>query len=87
MAKKREKSAADEAREGYLLNRWVSSIQERDAIMVPAPGSSLPGAPATGFPPPGMEFHNPLLFAYLNGKHPLIIFQVLLPYRYKPYVV
>ncbi|KAL5969668.1 Kinesin-like protein KIF13A [Taenia solium] len=63
LAKKREKEAVDEAKEGYLLNRWVSSILERDAILVPAPGSSLPGAPATETPPPGLEQHTPLVFA------------------------
>lgn len=68
MAKKREKEAVDEAKEGYLLNRWVSSILERDAILVPAPGSSLPGAPATEVPPPGLEQHTPLVFADLGGK-------------------
>lgn len=63
MAKKREKDAGDEAKEGYLLNRWVSSIQERDAILVPAPGSGLPGAAATEAPPLGLEQHTPLIFA------------------------
>ncbi|KAL5104500.1 hypothetical protein TcWFU_007168 [Taenia crassiceps] len=66
LAKKREKEAVDEAKEGYLLNRWVSSILERDAILVPAPGSSLPGAPATENPPPGLEQHTPLVFADLG---------------------
>lgn len=75
LAKKREKDASDEAKEGYLLNRWVSSIQERDAILVPAPGSSLPGAPATEIPPPGVEQHTPLIFADIDGvtdKHPVV---------------
>ncbi|KAM3173851.1 hypothetical protein ACTXT7_011744 [Hymenolepis weldensis] len=67
LAKKREKDAGDEAKEGYLLNRWVSSIQERDAVLVPAPGSSLPGAPATEIPPPGVEQHTPLIFADIDG--------------------
>ncbi|VDD77987.1 unnamed protein product [Mesocestoides corti] len=74
LARKQEKDSSDEANEGYLLNRWVSSIQERDAILVPAPGSSLPGAPATDTPPPGMEQHNPLIFADLDdapGKTPM----------------
>nr|CDS26109.1 kinesin [Hymenolepis microstoma] len=68
LAKKREKDAGDEAKEGYLLNRWVSSIQERDAILVPAPGSSLPGAPATEVPPLGVEQHTPLIFADIDGE-------------------
>ncbi|CDS39782.1 kinesin [Echinococcus multilocularis] len=68
LAKKREKKAADEAKEGYLLNRWVSSILERDAILVPAPGSNLPGATATEIPPPGLEQHTPLVFADLGDR-------------------
>uniref|UniRef100_A0A0R3TWU3 DUF3694 domain-containing protein n=1 Tax=Rodentolepis nana TaxID=102285 RepID=A0A0R3TWU3_RODNA len=75
LAKKREKDAGDEAKEGYLLNRWVSSIQERDAILVPAPGSSLPGAPATEIPPLGVEQHTPLIFADIDraaNKHLMV---------------
>nr|VZI47801.1 unnamed protein product [Spirometra erinaceieuropaei] len=68
LAKKEHKSSLDEAREGYLLNRWVSSIQERDAILVPPAGSGLPGAPASGNPPAGMEYHNSLLFVDLQSE-------------------
>ncbi|VDL89353.1 unnamed protein product [Schistocephalus solidus] len=68
LAKKEQKSSLDEAREGYLLNRWVSSIQERDAILVPPAGSGLPGAPASGNPPAGMEYHNSLLFVDLQSE-------------------
>ncbi|KAM7538128.1 hypothetical protein Aperf_G00000078047 [Anoplocephala perfoliata] len=75
LAKKREKDAGDEAKEGYLLNRWVSSIQERDAILVPPPGSSLPGAAATEIPPPGLEQHTPLIFADIDraANQPLMV--------------
>ncbi len=31
-------------RENILLDQWVSLTEERNAVLVPAPGSSIPGA-------------------------------------------
>jgi kinesin family protein 13 len=42
--------------------------EERNAVLVPAAGSQIPGAPADWTPPPGMEQHIPVIFLDLNGK-------------------
>lgn len=42
--------------------------EERNAVMVPAPGSGIPGAPADGESAPNMERHTPVLFLDLNGE-------------------
>ena len=41
--------------------------EERNAVMVPSPGSGIPGAPAEGESAPNMEKHTPVLFLDLNG--------------------
>lgn len=38
-----------------LVNQWVSLTEERNAVLVPAAGSGIPGAPAAWDPPSGME--------------------------------
>lgn len=50
-----------------LVNQWVSLTEERNAVLVPAPGSGIPGAPASWEPPSGMEPHVPVLFLDLNA--------------------
>ncbi|XP_071504445.1 kinesin-like protein KIF13A [Diadema antillarum] len=52
----------DTEREASLINQWVSLTEERNAVLVPAPESGVPGAPANWTPPPGMEAHIPVLF-------------------------
>eukprot|EP00057_Strongylocentrotus_purpuratus_P008261 XP_011662735.1 PREDICTED: kinesin-like protein KIF13A isoform X3 [Strongylocentrotus purpuratus] len=52
----------DNEREASLINQWVSLTEERNAVLVPAPESGVPGAPANWAPPPGMETHKPVLF-------------------------
>ncbi|XP_063959521.1 kinesin-like protein KIF13A isoform X2 [Lytechinus pictus] len=52
----------DTEREASLINQWVSLTEERNAVLVPAPESGVPGAPANWNPPAGMETHIPVLF-------------------------
>ncbi|XP_076868659.1 kinesin-like protein KIF13A isoform X2 [Brachyhypopomus gauderio] len=66
---KSEKSEEDVEREARLVEQWVGLTEERNAVLVPAPGSGIPGAPAQGVPPPGMEAHIPVLFLDLNADH------------------
>lgn len=41
-----EKKEADIDRERSLIDQWVCLTEERNAVLVPAVGSSIPGAPA-----------------------------------------
>ncbi|CAH2050780.1 unnamed protein product, partial [Iphiclides podalirius] len=61
------KSERDMEREQSLVEQWVSLTEERNAVLVPSPGSPIPGAPAAWSPPPGMEQHIPVLFLDLNA--------------------
>uniref|UniRef100_A0A8C7IQA7 Kinesin family member 13A n=1 Tax=Oncorhynchus kisutch TaxID=8019 RepID=A0A8C7IQA7_ONCKI len=65
---KQEKSEEDMEREARLVEQWVGLTEERNAVLVPAPGSGIPGAPAHWAPSAGMEAHFPVLFLDLNGK-------------------
>uniref|UniRef100_A0A4W6DMW7 Kinesin family member 13A n=1 Tax=Lates calcarifer TaxID=8187 RepID=A0A4W6DMW7_LATCA len=65
---KHEKSEEDIEREARLVEQWVGLTEERNAVLVPAPGSGIPGAPADWTPPAGMEAHIPVLFLDLNGE-------------------
>uniref|UniRef100_A0A8C4LPQ4 Kinesin family member 13A n=1 Tax=Equus asinus asinus TaxID=83772 RepID=A0A8C4LPQ4_EQUAS len=62
-----EKTEDDMEREARLVEQWVGLTEERNAVLVPAPGSGIPGAPADWIPPPGMETHIPVLFLDLNA--------------------
>ncbi|XP_024082800.1 kinesin-like protein KIF13A isoform X2 [Cimex lectularius] len=64
---KQGKSETDFEREQSLVEQWVSLTEERNAVMVPAAGSGIPGAPADWNPPIGMEPHIPVLFLDLNA--------------------
>ncbi|KAM9307981.1 kinesin-like protein KIF13A isoform 2-T2 [Gastrophryne carolinensis] len=64
---KQEKTEDDIEREARLVEQWVGLTEERNAVLVPAPGSSIPGAPANWTPPAGMETHIPVLFLDLNA--------------------
>ncbi|CAK1540259.1 unnamed protein product [Leptosia nina] len=61
------KSERDMEREQSLVEQWVSLTEERNAVLVPSPGSPIPGAPAAWNPPCGMEQHIPVLFLDLNA--------------------
>ncbi|XP_059051246.1 kinesin-like protein KIF13B isoform X2 [Achroia grisella] len=61
------KSERDMEREQSLVEQWVSLTEERNAVLVPSPGSPIPGAPAAWNPPAGMEQHIPVLFLDLNA--------------------
>lgn len=61
------KTEEERERELSLVHQWVSLTEERNAVLVPAPGSGIPGAPASWDPPAGMEPHVPVLFLDLNG--------------------
>lgn len=62
-----DKTEQDIEREQSLVDQWVSLTEERNAVLVPAAGSGIPGAPADWTPPSGMEPHIPVLFLDLNG--------------------
>ncbi|XP_060538071.1 kinesin-like protein KIF13A isoform X1 [Pantherophis guttatus] len=64
---KQEKTDDDIEREARLVEQWVGLTEERNAVLVPAPNSGIPGAPANWVPPPGMETHVPVLFLDLNA--------------------
>uniref|UniRef100_H3A1E4 Kinesin family member 13A n=1 Tax=Latimeria chalumnae TaxID=7897 RepID=H3A1E4_LATCH len=64
---KQEKTEDDVEREARLVEQWVGLTEERNAVLVPAPGSGIPGAPADWTSPPGMEAHVPVLFLDLNA--------------------
>ncbi|XP_050727701.1 kinesin-like protein KIF13A isoform X3 [Eriocheir sinensis] len=64
---KGDKNEVDAEREQSLVDQWVSLTEERNAVLVPAAGSSIPGAPADWDPPTGMEAHVPVLFLDLNA--------------------
>ncbi|XP_077382990.1 kinesin-like protein KIF13A isoform X2 [Festucalex cinctus] len=66
---KHEKSEEDVEREARLVEQWVGLTEERNAVLVPAPGSGIPGAPADWSPPAGMEAHIPVLFLDLNADN------------------
>lgn len=55
-------------REKSLIDQWVCLTEERNAVLVPAAGSGIPGAPADWTPPNGMETHVPVIFLDLNGE-------------------
>ncbi|KAG8510977.1 Kinesin-like protein KIF13A [Galemys pyrenaicus] len=67
VSNKKEKSEDDVEREARLVEQWVGLTEERNAVLVPAPGSGIPGAPADWIPPAGMETHIPVLFLDLNA--------------------
>uniref|UniRef100_A0A2K5KJH5 Kinesin family member 13A n=1 Tax=Cercocebus atys TaxID=9531 RepID=A0A2K5KJH5_CERAT len=67
VSNKTEKTDDDVEREAQLVEQWVGLTEERNAVLVPAPGSGIPGAPADWIPPPGMETHIPVLFLDLNA--------------------
>lgn len=62
-----DKTEQEREREQSLVDQWVNLTEERNAVLVPAPGSGIPGAPAIWTPPPGMEPYVPVLFLDLNG--------------------
>ncbi|CAL1677356.1 unnamed protein product [Lasius platythorax] len=64
---KQDKTEQDMEREQSLVDQWVSLTEERNAVLVPAAGSGIPGAPADWIPPAGMEPHIPVLFLDLNA--------------------
>uniref|UniRef100_A0A8C2XQS2 Kinesin family member 13A n=1 Tax=Cyclopterus lumpus TaxID=8103 RepID=A0A8C2XQS2_CYCLU len=66
---KQEKSEEDIEREARLVEQWVGLTEERNAVLVPAPGSGIPGAPADWNPPAGVEAHVPVLFLDLNADN------------------
>ncbi|XP_034249047.1 kinesin-like protein KIF13A isoform X2 [Thrips palmi] len=64
---KQDKTEEDVEREHSLVSQWVSLTEEQNAVLVPAAGSGIPGAPADWIPPSGMETHIPVLFLDLNA--------------------
>ncbi|XP_034018775.1 kinesin-like protein KIF13B isoform X2 [Thalassophryne amazonica] len=64
---KPDKSEDDVERESQLLECRLTLTEERNAVLVPAAGSGIPGAPAERVPVPGMETHIPVLFLDLSA--------------------
>lgn len=64
---KSAKTEAENEREQLLVDQCVFLTEEQEYVMVPAPGSGVPGAPADNEPPEGMEQHTPVLFLNLNS--------------------
>lgn len=67
LVNKEDKTEQEKEREQSLVHQWVSLTEERNAVLVPAAGSGIPGAPASWDPPAGMEPHVPVLFLDLNA--------------------
>ena len=65
--KKSEKTDAEKEREQLLVDQSVFLTEEQQFVMVPDPGSGVPGAPADNEPAEGMEQHSPVLFLDLNS--------------------
>ncbi|XP_069106121.1 kinesin-like protein KIF13A isoform X3 [Argopecten irradians] len=66
---KQDKSDSDIDRERALMDQWMSLTDERNAVMVPSPGSGIPGAPAESSSEDleDLEEHRPVLFLDLNA--------------------
>ncbi|XP_055939213.1 kinesin-like protein KIF13B isoform X2 [Argiope bruennichi] len=64
---KKDKTDQDIEREQSLIDQWVCLTEERNTVLVPAPKSGIPGAPADWDPPLGMEKHIPVIFLDLNA--------------------
>nr|XP_040017433.1 kinesin-like protein KIF13B isoform X2 [Gasterosteus aculeatus aculeatus] len=64
---KADKSEDDVERESQLLECRLTLTEERNAVLVPAAGSGIPGAPVQRVPAPGMETHIPVLFLDLSA--------------------
>ncbi|XP_045481473.1 kinesin-like protein KIF13A isoform X2 [Harmonia axyridis] len=67
LLEKPDKSEQDLEREQSLMDQWVNLTEERNAVLLPDPGTGIPGAPAVWTPPPGMEPYVPVLFLDLNA--------------------
>ncbi|RDD36883.1 Kinesin-like protein KIF13A [Trichoplax sp. H2] len=65
----KDKSPASALRETSLIDEWVALTEERNAVLVPTPGSGIPGAPpAEDWKPlPGMEDAIPVIFMDLSN--------------------
>eukprot|EP00106_Octopus_bimaculoides_P019860 XP_014787302.1 PREDICTED: kinesin-like protein KIF13A isoform X12 [Octopus bimaculoides] len=64
---KQDKNEAEVDRETSLVEQWIGLTEERNAVLVPAAGSGIPGAPADSETLPDMEQHVPVLFLDLNA--------------------
>lgn len=63
---KQVKTDEDVEREQSLISQWVCLTEEKNAVLAPAPGSDIPGAPANWEPQIGMEQHVPVIFLDLS---------------------
>ncbi|CAN8009162.1 unnamed protein product, partial [Ixodes pacificus] len=63
---KQVKTDEDVEREQSLISQWVCLTEEKNAVLAPAPGSDIPGAPANWHPQIGMEQHVPVIFLDLS---------------------
>lgn len=70
LAKRQDKSLEDLEREKSLVSQWLLLTEERNAVLVPAPDSGVPGAPTNSDfkPEVGVEQHMPIIFLDIPGK-------------------
>lgn len=57
----------DTERESTLIQQLMLLTEERNAVLLPAPNSNIPGAPCDWTPPSGIEKHIPVVFLDVNG--------------------
>jgi kinesin family protein 13 len=57
----------DPERESALIQQLMLLTEERNAVLLPAPNSNIPGAPCDWTPPAGIEKHIPVTFLDVNG--------------------
>jgi kinesin family protein 13 len=77
LQKKQDKNPEDAEREKSLVAQWLTLTEERNAVLVPAPDSGVPGAPTNSDfkPEQGLERHMPIIFLDIPGErlHFLIV--------------
>ncbi|KAI6191397.1 Kinesin motor domain-containing protein [Aphelenchoides bicaudatus] len=57
----------DPERESTLIQQLMLLTEERNAVLLPAPNSNIPGAPCDWSPPAGIEKHIPVVFLDVNA--------------------
>lgn len=60
-------SSTDPEREAALIRQLMLLTEERNAVLLPAPNSNIPGAQLNWSPPQGIEYNIPVVFLDVNG--------------------
>jgi hypothetical protein len=66
-------SSTDPEREATLIRQLMLLTEERNAVLLPAPDSGIPGAQLNWTPSPGIEYNIPVVFLDVNGNSILLI--------------